>query len=130
MNGRIISLRMERQFLTRRANEDEYIALYRDMQPGLNVYWNGFGAPPSLTFRADFDDIEFNRARQAKRELVKGRFAGGNLGWIERGETELFACLYRKPLGSMSFVQSKIVELLEREAPLNIQQIKEENNIT
>ena len=129
MNNKIISLRMERQFLTRRANEDEYIALYRDMQPGLNVYWNGFGDPPSLTFRADFNDIEFNRERQAKRELVKGRFAGGNLGWIEQGETELFSCLYRKPLDSMSFVQSEIMELFEREAPLNIQQIKEETGL-
>lgn len=39
---KVISLRMERQFLAKRANEEEYIELYRDMQPGLNVYWNGF----------------------------------------------------------------------------------------
>lgn len=129
MSDKIISLRMERQYLTHKANEDEYITFYRDMQPGLNVYWNGFGDPPSLTFRANFNDIEFNRCRQAKRELVKGRFAGGNLGWVERGEMELFACLYRKPLGNMSFAQSKIIELIEREGPLNIQQIKEETGL-
>jgi hypothetical protein len=120
---------MERQHLTSKANEDEYITLYRDMQPGLNVYWNGFGDPPSLSFRADFNDIEFNRRRQAKRELVKGRFAGGNLGWVERGEMELFACLYRKPLDNISFAQSRIMELIEREGPLNIQQIKEETGL-
>ena len=120
---------MERQFLSYKANETEYIRLYRDMQPGLNVYWNGFGDPPSLTFRADFNDIEFNRRRQAKRDLVKGRFAGGSLGWIEHGEMELFACLYRKPLGNMSFVQAKIMELIERQGPLNIQQIKEETGM-
>ncbi len=126
---KIISLRMERQFLSYKENEAEYIQLYRDMQPGLNVYWNGFGDPPSLTFRADFNDIEFNRRRQAKRELVKGRFAGGNLGWIEHGEMELFACLYRKPLDNLSFAQAKILDLIQREGPLNIQQIKEETGM-
>ena len=62
---------MERQFLTKEANEDEYIELYRDMQPGLNVYWNGFGQPPVVSFRAAFEDMDFNRERQMKRELVK-----------------------------------------------------------
>ena len=97
-NRKLISLRMERQFLSHKANEEKYIQFYRDMQPGQNVYWNGFGDPPSLTFRADFNDIEFNRQRQAKRELIKGRFAGGNLGWIVPEDLELFAALYIKPL--------------------------------
>ena len=61
MNEKIISLRMERQCLVKKADESEYKYLYRDMQPGQNVYWNGFGEPPTLSFRADFDDIEFNR---------------------------------------------------------------------
>lgn len=125
----IIALRMERQFLTRRAHEEEYRELYRDMQPGQNVYWNGFGDPPSLTFRADFDDIEFNRGRQAKRELVKGRFAGGNLGWIVPEDWELFAALYRKPLTGPNETQLRILELIEREGPLNIQRIKEETGL-
>ena len=98
MDEKIISMRMERQGFINKANEDEYIELYRDTQPGQNVYWNGFGQPPTLTFRSDFDDIEFNRNRQLNRELVKGRFAGGNLGWIVPEDIELFAALYRKPL--------------------------------
>ena len=90
MNDNIITLRMERQFLTHKASEAEYIPLYRDMQPGQNVYWNGFGNPPSLSFRAGFNDIEFTRVRQVKRELIKGRFAGGNLGWIVPEDLEFF----------------------------------------
>ena len=78
----MLALRQERQFLgDRRADEADYLALYRDMQPGQNVYWNGFGQPPTLSFRAAFDDLEYNRQRQRKRTLVKGRFGGGNLGW-------------------------------------------------
>lgn len=55
MDAKIISLRMERQCFINKADEDEYIKLYRDTQPGQNVYWNGFGQPPTLTFRADFN---------------------------------------------------------------------------
>jgi len=123
--AKITALRMERQRLTKKANEAEYIGLYRDTQPGQNVYWNGFGDPPSLTCRADFDDIEFNRERQAKHELVKGRFAGGNLGWIVPDDMELFACLFRKPLDQPTDRQRALLELIEREGPLNIQQMKE-----
>lgn len=126
---RITSLRMERQFFTRKADEREYLELYRDMQPGQNVYWNGFGQPPTLTFRAAFDDLEFNRRRQEKRELIKGRFAGGSLGWIVSEDLELFLALYEKPLKQMSEVQRQILELIGRLGPLNIQQMKEETGL-
>lgn len=129
MNAKMISLRMERQCLINRADEAAYIKLYQDMQPGQNVYWNGFGDPPSLIFRAGFDDIEFNRERQLKRQLIKGRFAGGNLGWIEASDVELFAALYRKPLTKPTPEQQHILELIETAGPFNIQQIKEETGL-
>ena len=125
----ITALRMERQFLSRRANRDEYLALYRDLQPGQNVYWNGFGDPPSLTFRADFDDIAFNRIRQARHELIKGRFSGGNLGWIIPEDLELFLALYRKPLLKPTGIQRRLLTLIEREGPLTIQMMKEETGL-
>lgn len=129
MKNKIRSLRMERQYLSRTANESEYIQLYRDLQPGQNVYWNGFGDPPSLSFRANFNDIEFNRCRQAKRELIKGRFAGGNLGWIVPEDIELFAALYRKPLKNPSEKYMRILGLIEQDGPLNIQQMKDETGM-
>lgn len=105
---------MERQCFINKADEDEYIKLYRDTQPGQNVYWNGFGQPPTLSFRADFDDIEFNRDRQLKRKLIKGRFSGGNLGWIVPEDVELFIALYRKPLVKPTEIQLRVMELIER----------------
>jgi hypothetical protein len=99
--------------------------LYRDLQPGQNVYWNGFGDPPTLTYRAAFDDMEYNRKRQAARALVKVRLMGGNLGWIVAEDLELFACLYRKPLTNPSERQTQLLELLEREGPMNIGLMKE-----
>lgn len=103
---KIRALRMERQHLLTPANETEYDALYRDLQPGQNVYWNGFGQPPTLSFRADFDDLAYNKSRQFRRELIKGRFAGGNLGWILPEDLELFAALYRKPLKNATMTQA------------------------
>lgn len=120
---------MERQFLTHRAKKKEYLQLYRDTQPGQNVYWNGFGQPPTLSFRSDFDDIEFNRKRQMDRKLIKGRFSGGNLGWIVPEDLELFAALYRKPLNDPKIEQLSILEMIVKEGPYNIQQIKSETGM-
>jgi len=126
---KIIALRMHRQHIARKAGMDEYAALYRDLQPGQNVYWNGFGQPPTLSFRADFDDIEFNRIRQMRRDLVKGRFSGGNLGWIMPEDMELFAGLYAKPLTRPTDEQLGILELIRNAGPFTIQQIKEETGL-
>ena len=122
---RIVSLRMARQGFAQPIDEREYPALYRDMQPGRNIYWNGFGQPPTLTPRAAFDDGEYNRLRQRSRALVKVRLAG-TVGWIEAGDMPLFAALYCKPIARMTAAQETLLALLRREGPLNIQQIKEE----
>ena len=121
----VTALMMERQYLTHKAGKEEYLALFRDTQPGLNVYWNGFEQPASLVFRADFDDLAFNRERQLNRELVKGRFAGGNVGWVLQEDLELFACAYRKPLDAPTDRQLMLLELIQTEGPLTIQQMKD-----
>lgn len=126
---KIHALRMERQHFAKKADDAEYTALYRDLQPGVNVYWNGFSQPPTLSFRADFDDIEFNRARQQERKLLKGRFAGGTLGWIMPEDLELFAALYRKPLTKPTEAQLFLLRLIEQSGPLTIQQIKAETGM-
>lgn len=129
MNKRILSLRMERQGFAGKTSEGEYDELYRDLQPGMNVYWNGFGQPPVMSFRADFDDLEYNRQRQRMRSLVKGRFAGGNLGWIVPEDWELFGALYRKHLADMTEDQKLIYEMIVQQGPSNIQSMKEETGL-
>jgi hypothetical protein len=93
------------------------------------VYWNGFGDPPSLTYRADFNDVEFNRERQKTHALIKGRFAGGALGWIVPEDLELFAAAFIKPLDKPSERQLVLLKLIEREGPLTIQQMKAETGM-
>lgn len=127
VHQKIVALRMQRQHLIMPVDKTDYDELYREMEPGLNLYWHGFGQPPELTFRADFDDVAYNRERLSRRVLIKGRFCGGNLGWIDEKDLPLFAALYRKPIvGFMNDVQQTIMTLIERMGPLNIQQIKEE----
>lgn len=129
MYKNMIALRLERQFLTRKANEEEYEALYRDVQPGQSIYWHGFGRPTVLSFRAAFDDEEYNRIRQKERKLVKGRFQGGNVGWIEANDMELFAGMCCKPIAHFTFIQEKILKIIEEIGPVTIQQIKEETGL-
>ncbi len=125
----VTELIMERNFLTKKADTDEYLSLYHDTQPVQSKYWNGFGQPPTITFRTDFDDIAYNKRRQSDRDLVKGRFQGGNIGWIEADQIELFACAYKKDIARMTIPQTMLLELFEHMGPLNIHQMKEETKM-
>lgn len=120
----LTALRMRRQCLSAPADKEEYDRLYRDTSPVQNVYFHGFGQPPCITFRAAFDDLEYNRVRQEQRILVKGRFQSGNVGFIEAEELELFAGLYRKPY-KPSPTQETLLALIRREGPMNIALMKE-----
>lgn len=120
----MIALRMRRQCLTAHADEKEYRKLYRDLSPGLNVHWHGFGQPPCLVYRTDFDDKAYNGKRQLEREIVKGRFQNGNIGFIEADQMELFACAYQKPYRPREY-SDFILHLIEREGPMNIEVIRE-----
>lgn len=120
----ITALRMRRQCLSAPADKAEYDRLYRDVSPVQNIYFHGFGQPPCMTFRTDFDDLEYNRVRQEQRVLIKGRFQNGNVGFIEAEELELFAGLYRKPYKT-SPVPETLLALIRREGPMNIALMKE-----
>lgn len=120
----MIALRMRRQCLTAHADQKEYRKLYRELSPGLNVHWHGFGQPPCLVYRTDFDDEAYNAKRQLEREIVKGRFQNGNIGFIEAEQMELFACAYQKPYRPGEY-SDFILHLIEREGPMNIEVIRE-----
>ncbi len=126
LHDKIIALRMERQYLTRRCPVEDYDALYRDLQPGQNYYWHGFGFPPELTHRVDFDDRDYNKSRQASRTLIKLRLDHGGLGWVLSDDLPLFYVLYRKPLAKPNRIQIELLDLITREGPMTIQQMKEE----
>lgn len=123
-NRTITQLRLARQCLARPAELEEYDALFRAMSPVPCVYWSEPGSPPSLPLHADFDDAAYNALRRSQRQILKGRFAAGNIGYVDARDLELFACLYRKPLRPES-VQAELLELIGQEGPLNIGLMKE-----
>jgi len=95
------------------------------MSPVPTVYWCEPGSPPTLPLHTDFGDYAYNSQRRTRREILKGRFAGGNIAYVAEDDLELFACLYKKEINRFSFIQAKLIELFEQEGPMNIGLMKE-----
>lgn len=125
----LLRLYMDRQHLLKRANKKEYDDLFRKMSPVMTLYWTRPGDPPLLEHRAAFDDIRWNDERRSRREIVKGRFVKGTIGYVCPDEWDLFAGLYRQDLGKLSKQEFEILDLLEHEGSMNLHELKEVTGI-
>ena len=123
---KIIALRMQRQYLTpdKKANKDEYTQLFRDMSPVPVRYWSAPGDPPSISSRADFDDFEYNFKLRKNKDIVKGRFQNGSVGYVKFDEFELFIGLYKKAIGRLSRMQFELLDLIEHEDGIGVAGMK------
>ena len=122
----IRALRLSRQRLTEPvANREEFLALFRLMQPVKPIAFSCPGDPPSLFPRCALGDVRFTEPMRAARTLIKGRFQGGLIGYILADELPLYAAVYRRPCDLTDPLLSRLYELIEREGPLTIGQIKE-----
>ncbi len=121
----MISLRMKRQYLSASVSREEYDQLFINMSPVPTMYWTRPGDPPTLPAHVDFDDYDYNSRRRSRRDILKGRFAGGTISYVTKEDLELFGCLYRKEVSRYSQVQTEIIELFQQEGPMNIKLIKE-----
>ncbi len=119
-----VALMMKRQGLAAAVDETAYDTLFRQASPVLPPYWCCPGSPPILAFRAAFDDAERNFKLRQRREIVKGRFQGGNLGYVRADELELFAAAFRKE-GTLSAPEMELLRLLEQEGPMTVRLMKE-----
>ena len=124
----LIKLRMKRQCLSHPVDSSGYDALFRDMSPVPTVYWCEPGSPPTLPLHTELDDHSYNSYRRSRREILKGRFAGGTIGYVTAEDLELFACLYRKEITGYTIVQRELLELFRQEGPMNIGALKELTN--
>lgn len=121
----IISLRMQRQYLSFSAGEAEYDALFSAMPPVPTLYWCAPGSPPTLPPHAGFDDYAYNSLRRSGRDILKGRFAGGSIAYVAKEDLELFACLFKKDIGRFTYEQAQVIELLGSEGAMNIGLLKQ-----
>ena len=121
----LIKLRMKRQNLSQPVDSSGYDALFRDMSPVPTTYWCEPGSPPTLPLHTDLEDYSYNSVRRSGREILKGRFAGGTIGYVAAEDLEQFACLYRKEISGFTTVQRELLELFRQEGPMNIGSLKE-----
>lgn len=121
----IISLRMKRQYIDAPAGRESYDQLFKAMSPVPTNYWTRPGDPPTLPGHVAFDDYDYNSRLRSRREILKGRFAGGTIAYVTKEDLEIFACLYRKDVSRLTQIQSEILKLFQQEGPMNIQLIKE-----
>lgn len=125
----ILYLRLMRQGLIVPADEDAYEELFRAQQPVPTVYFCEPGTPPQLRDRACFDDRELNRNLREDHTIVKGRFAGGNIAYVYADELNLYAPVYRKPMGLWTETEEAVYHCLTHMGPLYKEQIVEEIGI-
>ena len=123
---KITALRMQRQYLAdKKANKEEYDRLFRDMSPVPVRYWSAPGDPPTISSRADFDDYQYNYKLRQNRDIVKGRFQNGSVGYVAFDEFELFIGLYKKGPGRLSRMQFELLDLIEHEDGITIGRMKQ-----
>ena len=100
MNERqVLAERLRRQgFLEPLPSRKGYEELFRLLQPVSTVYYTRPGDPPRLVGRTEFDDGKVTDRLRSKRVIVKGRFLGGNLGYVLAADLTDYANAFVKPL--------------------------------
>jgi len=122
-SARYLSLR--RQNLIERKNDADYERLFRMMSPVSTLFWTEPGAPPLIQYRHDIDDKTLNNYNRANRTIIKGRFRGGNVGYIYADELPLFMSAYKKEIKQYTQNDFTVLETLHNEGAMNIAMIKE-----
>ncbi|MBN2628105.1 MAG: hypothetical protein JXA95_15660 [Spirochaetales bacterium] len=120
----ILSLRMKRQNLTE-PDHTPYDDLFRLMSPVPTTYWIEPGSPPSVEYRTAMDDAALNDRRRLERTIIKGRFRGGNVGYIFGDEFSLHRAAYCKEMPRFSETDEIVRDTIRREGGMNIGLIKE-----
>jgi hypothetical protein len=126
----VLAERMRRQRIGRPARTPkEYEALFRLLQPVRPVHFTRPGDPPRLVHRASFDDGRLAGRWRGTREIVKGRFLRGNVGYVLGSELELYANAFQRPLTRLTRDQEAVLDAVTHAGPLTPRQLKEETGL-
>jgi hypothetical protein len=126
----VLAERLRRQRLTEPLETvEEYVELFRLLQPVSTVAYSRPGDPPRLVPRTRFDDSVVARRMRAWREIVKGRFLGGSIGYVLAEDLALYANAFHRPLSRWTEVQDMVLEVVRDAGPLTPRQIKEETGL-
>lgn len=111
------------------ASEAAYIDLVRRLQPVAPVHFSMPGLPPRLLYRTLFDDGQVADALRARALLVKGRFWGGNIGYVLAEDLGLYAAAFSKPIVRFTPIQEQLLETLRGTGPLTPKLLREETGL-
>lgn len=125
----LLAHRLERQGLGRLADEAAYQHLIHYLQPVAPVHFSRPGSPPRLVQRTRFDEGELADRWRSRRALVKGRFWGGNIGYVLAEDLALYGAACRRPLPRLSSLHEKILQTLRYEGPLSPRQLAAETGV-
>ncbi|NKB69969.1 MAG: hypothetical protein GKR89_23085 [Candidatus Latescibacteria bacterium] len=127
----VLAWRLERQGLVRPvADESAYRQLVELVQPVAPEHFTMPGTAPKLVHRAAFDDRAFNDGLRGRSELVKGRFWGGNIGYVLAGALEVYGTAFAKDIERFSAEQETVLQALRFSGPLTPRQLADETGMT
>ena len=127
----VLAWRLERQGLVRPLDDEAaYVKLVELLQPIAPVHFTMPGTAPRLVHRAAFDDQAFNDGLRARGELVKGRFWGGNIGYVLAGALETYGTAFCKDLDRFSAQQEEVLQALRFSGLLTPRQLAAETGLT
>jgi len=76
-----------------------------------------------------FSDNEVADELRSRRQLVKGRFHGGTVGYVHTDDQPLFAAAYKQPLERFDVRQEAAIEALSYAGPLSRRQLRQETGL-
>lgn len=133
---RVLAARLHRHGFTEPvANEADYVALFRRLQPVSPAANSYPGSAPRLMHRMNgglidgLGDGDVADELRAQRTLVKGRFQGGTVAYVHVEDLPLFAAAYRQPLTRLDARQEAAVRALTYAGPLSPRQLREETGL-
>ncbi len=125
----IIAERLRRQSIAEPLRKISDLShLFARLQPVAPVYFSYPGTPPRLVHRTRFEDREVMDDLRSRREIVKGRFLKGRVGYVRTADLEIYATAFRKPLGEPNDIQHRVLDVVQEIGPVSGSQIKEETD--
>jgi hypothetical protein len=121
----VLGHRMRRQAIHGQVSDlSGYLELTGRLQPVAPQANSMPGSPPRLLHRVSGDDAALADELRGRRELVKGRFWGGQIGYVLSADMGLYARAYRRPLSRLNVVQEQVYQALWDDGALTPRQIK------
>ena len=126
----ILAHRLKRHGLHSPArDEGEFLELVRGLQPVAPVARAMPGSPPRLMHRCRGDDGALADSLRARRELLKGRFSKGRIGYVLASDFELYAAAFRRPLVRLNSLQEGVLRALRYNDGMSPRQLRLEMEV-